>query len=181
MAELTHFDDDGAAQMVEIAGKPETLRHAVAAARVRMAAATLARIEAGTLAKGDVLAVARLAGIAATKVTAQTIPLCHPVRVVGVRVDFRSVPPADAPSGASPAAPAAQAELEIRVRVDAIDRTGPEMEAMHGATIAALTVYDMCKAIDRAMAIDEVVLLEKSGGKSGQWSRDATPGSITRP
>ncbi|MFO0631926.1 MAG: cyclic pyranopterin monophosphate synthase MoaC [Nannocystaceae bacterium] len=171
MAELTHFDDSGAAQMVEIAGKAETVRHAVAAARVQMAPATLARIEAGTLAKGDVLAVARLAGIAATKVTAQAIALCHPVRVTGVRVDFRTVTPAPGdPATGGPGATAAV--LEIRVRVDAIDRTGPEMEAMHGATIAALTVYDMCKAIDRGMAIAEVVLLEKSGGKSGTWTRE---------
>lgn len=155
--ELTHFDEDGAARMVAITDKPESPRSATAAARVTMAPETLARIHAGTLGKGDVLAVARLAAIMATKATAGVIPLCHPVRVVAVDVAF--APLTDAVG------------FEVRVRVDAIDRTGPEMEAMHGASIAALTIYDMCKAIDRGMAIERVVLLEKRGGKSGHFVR----------
>src|SRR5688572_29959138 len=122
-----------------------------------MAAATLERVRDGQAAKGDVLGVARVAAIAATKTTAQVIPLCHPVRITAVSVDFTLD---DALPG-----------VAIRVEVRAHDRTGPEMEAMHAATIAALTIYDMCKAIDRAMAIEEVVLLEKSGGKSGDWRR----------
>jgi cyclic pyranopterin phosphate synthase len=157
MAELSHFDGDGAARMVGIADKPETPRSATARARVRMAAATLERVVEGTMAKGDVLAVARLAAIGATKSTALAIPLCHPVRIVAVDVAFDVLPD--------------RSGIELRVTVAAIDRTGPEMEAMHAATIGALTIYDMCKAIDREMTIAEVVLLEKQGGKSGHFTR----------
>jgi cyclic pyranopterin phosphate synthase len=154
----SHFDADGRARMVAVDQKPETARSATARARVHMAAATRARVMAGTMGKGDVLQVARLAAIGATKATSTAIPLCHPIRIVGVDVDIE--PLADAHT------------LELRVTVSAIDRTGPEMEALHGATIGALTVYDMCKSIDRAMTIVEVVLLEKSGGKSGHFVRD---------
>jgi len=153
--ELTHFDADGAARMVSITDKPETPRTAVARARVRMAEATLARIAAGQIAKGDVLQIARIAGISAAKATSTAIPLCHPVRLTSVAVAFH--PQADRTS------------IEIRVEVHAVDRTGPEMEAMHAASVAALTIYDMCKAIDRGMVIEAVELLEKSGGKSGRF------------
>lgn len=153
--ELTHFDGDGAARMVAVTDKPETGRRATARARVRMAAATLQRIEAGTMGKGDVLQVARLAAIGATKSTATAIPLCHPIRIVAVDVAFETM--------------ADRSGIELRVTVDAIDRTGPEMEAMHAAAVGALTIYDMCKAIDRGMVIAEVMLLEKSGGKSGHF------------
>jgi cyclic pyranopterin phosphate synthase len=156
--ELTHFDAEGAARMVSIADKDETPRTAVARARVRMAEATLVRIEAGQVAKGDVLQIARIAGIAAAKATSMAIPLCHPVRLTGVDVAFTALPDRTC--------------IEIRAEVHAIDRTGPEMEAMHAASIAALTIYDMCKAIDRAMSIETVELLEKTGGKSGKWTRD---------
>lgn len=155
--ELTHFDGDGSARMVAVTDKPETPRTATARARVHMAATTLERIERGTMAKGDVLAVARLAAIGATKTTAIAIPLCHPVRIVAVDVAFEVL--------------ADRSGIELRVTVSAIDRTGPEMEAMHGATVGALTIYDMCKAIDREMSIAEVVLLEKTGGKSGTFTR----------
>jgi cyclic pyranopterin phosphate synthase len=155
--DLSHFDGDGAARMVAIEDKPETARKATARARVHMAAATLARVVEGTMGKGDVLQVARLAAIGATKSTAAAIPLCHPIRIVGVDVEIETLDDART--------------LELRVTVSAIDRTGPEMEALHGATIGALTVYDMCKSIDRAMSIVEVVLLEKSGGKSGHFLR----------
>jgi cyclic pyranopterin phosphate synthase len=154
---LTHFDADGAARMVDIEAKRETPRRAVAKGRVRMAAETLARIEDGSVGKGDVLAVARLAGIGAAKGTAQLIPLCHPVRLTAVDVTFevdRGLP-----------------GVTVRAEVHAIDRTGPEMEAMTAASVAALTIYDMCKAMDRGMSIETVQLQAKSGGKSGDWTR----------
>jgi cyclic pyranopterin phosphate synthase len=159
--ELTHFDADGAARMVSIADKPETPRTAVARARVRMAAPTLARIQAGQVAKGDVLQVARIAAIAAAKSTAAAIPLCHPVRLTGVDVAFTAA--------------AEPGSLEIRTEVHAVDRTGPEMEALHAAAVAALTVYDMCKSMDRAMSIERVELVEKTGGKSGRFVREDAP------
>ena len=156
--ELTHFDADGAARMVSIADKDETPRTAVARARVRLAEATLSRIESGQIAKGDVLQIARIAGISAAKSTAAAIPLCHPVRLTGVDVAFTALPDRTC--------------IEIRTEVHAIDRTGPEMEALHAASVAALTIYDMCKAIDRGMTIERIELLEKTGGKSGKWTRD---------
>jgi cyclic pyranopterin phosphate synthase len=143
--------------MVAVTDKPETARGAVAEARVRMAPATLERIRDGQIGKGDVLSVARLAAIAGAKQTPQLIPLCHPVRLTGIDVDF----------ALEPALPG----VKITVAVAAVDRTGPEMEAMTAAGAAALTIYDMCKAIDRGMAIESVVLVEKSGGKSGTWRR----------
>lgn len=157
---LTHFDEQGAARMVAIQSKPETPRHAVARSCVRMAPQTLQRIEAGTVGKGDVLQVARLAAIGAAKATSTLIPLCHPVRLTSVDVTFEVLrEPADAPA------------IEATATVHAVDRTGPEMEAMTAASAAALTIYDMCKAMDRAMTLEQVVLLEKSGGKSGRWTR----------
>ncbi|WAS90155.1 cyclic pyranopterin monophosphate synthase MoaC [Nannocystis punicea] len=162
MAEpLTHFDPSGAARMVAVTDKPETARGAVAEARVRMAPATLERIREGQIGKGDVLAVARLAAIAGAKQTPQLIPLCHPVRLTGIDVDFVFEP--DLPG------------VRATVRVSAVDRTGPEMEAMTAAAAAALTIYDMCKAIDRGMTIESVYLVEKSGGKSGVWTRGGAP------
>jgi cyclic pyranopterin phosphate synthase len=155
--ELTHFDRAGAARMVDVASKPDSPRMARARARVRMDTTTLARIEAGTLGKGDVLAVARLGGITGAKQTATSIPLCHPVRITAVGIEFeidRALP-----------------GVIVEATVEAIDRTGPEMEAMMAASTAALTIYDMCKAIDREMAIVELLLLEKRGGKSGHWTR----------
>jgi cyclic pyranopterin monophosphate synthase len=156
---LTHFDESGAARMVAIAAKPETPRMARARASVRMREETLARIEAGQVGKGDVLGVARLAAIGAAKSTAQLIPLCHPVRLTAVDVGFELV--------------AALPGVAITVTVHAHDRTGPEMEAITAASTAALTIYDMCKAADRTMTIEKIVLLEKSGGNSGHFTRDA--------
>ena len=158
---LTHFDEGGAAHMVNVGEKPETARAAVARAVVEMAPATLARIEAGEVGKGDVLGVARLGGIAGAKQTATLVPLCHPVRIASVDIDFRLDREASA--------------VEVRASVRAVDRTGPEMEAMMAASAAALTIYDMCKAMDRGMALREVCLLSKSGGKSGHWTRDGAP------
>ena len=154
---LTHFSPAGAAHMVEIEAKTETPRRAVAMARVRMAPATLERIRQGQVGKGDVLGVARVAAIAASKRCAELVPLCHPVRLTGVSVTFEIL---DAAS-----------EVEVRAEVRAIDRTGPEMEAMLAASVGALTIYDMCKAMDRGMVIEAVMLLEKDGGKSGHWRR----------
>lgn len=155
---LSHFDPTGGARMVAVTDKPESPRSATARARVRMAAGTLERIRSGQAAKGDVLAVARLAAVGGAKQTPALIPLCHPVRLTGVDVDFELRD--DLPG------------VECRVTVHAVDRTGPEMEAMTAAATAALTVYDMCKAMDRGMVVEAVELVEKTGGKSGRWSRD---------
>jgi cyclic pyranopterin phosphate synthase len=155
---LTHFSPAGAAHMVEIESKPETPRRAVASASVRMAPATLQRITAGQVGKGDVLGVARIAAIAASKRCAELVPLCHPVRLTAVSVTFEIV---DELPG-----------VKVRAEVHAIDRTGPEMEAMLAASVGALTIYDMCKAMDRGMVVDAVMLLEKDGGKSGHWRRE---------
>lgn len=140
--------------MVDVSTKAETLRVAVARGRVVMAPGTLARIEEGGVGKGDVLGVARLAGIMAAKRTADLIPLCHPLALTKVAVDLRPAPP-DA--------------VEIEAQVGLTGRTGVEMEALTAVTVAALTVYDMCKALDRGMRIEAVRLVRKSGGKSGDY------------
>jgi cyclic pyranopterin phosphate synthase len=151
---LTHFDAEGRAAMVDVAGKPETARVAVARGRVVMAPATLDRIRQGQIGKGDVLGVARLAGIMAAKRTSDLIPLCHPLMLSKVAVDLTPAPP-DA--------------VEIEATVSLTGRTGVEMEALTAVTVAALTIYDMCKAIDRGMQIEAVRLMHKSGGKSGTY------------
>lgn len=153
---LTHFDEDGAPHMVDVTAKPETARVARARATVRMRPETRARIEQGDVAKGDVLAVARLAGITAAKRTSDLIPLCHPLRLTSVEVSLE-------PQGTD--------RVAITSVVRAFDRTGVEMEALVAASTAALTVYDMCKAVDRWMSIDGVELVAKSGGKSGDLCR----------
>ena len=156
MADLTHFDDAGASRMVDTSTKPETLREARASGLVRMAPATAALIRDRALAKGDVLEVARLAGILAAKRTGELIPLCHPLPITSAQVDF-SFPGPDL------------LRIEAVVRIYA--RTGVEMEALTAASIAALTVYDMCKAVDRDMTVERVRLEEKSGGRSGTYVR----------
>jgi cyclic pyranopterin phosphate synthase len=157
MSELTHFDEHGAARMVDTSAKPETLRQARASALVRMAAATAALIRDRALAKGDVLEVARLAGILAAKRTGELIPLCHPLPITSAAVDFNFV---------------ADDTLRIDATVRVFGRTGVEMEALTAASVAALTVYDMCKSVDRVMTIERVRLEEKSGGRSGSFRRD---------
>ncbi len=152
-----HLDDKGQARMVAIEHKSETVRHAIARASVHMQPETLGTITANAGEKGDVLAVARIAGITAAKHTSSLVPLCHPVRITHVTVDVRTDDQTST--------------VVITAEVHACDRTGPEMEAMTAATVAALTVYDMCKGIDRAMTIESVCLLAKSGGKSGDWVR----------
>ena len=157
MSELTHFDEHGASRMVDTSAKPETLREARASGLVRMAPATAALIRDRALAKGDVLEVARLAGIMAAKRTGDLIPLCHPLPLTGVTVDF---------------AWEADDLLRIEATVRVFGRTGVEMEALTAVSVAALTVYDMCKAVDRVMTIERVRLEEKSGGRSGAFRRD---------
>jgi len=143
--------------MVDVGEKPETLRVAIASGAVEMAPATLALVAGGRVGKGDVLGVARLAALMGLKRTAELVPLCHPVRVVGSDVEL--------------ALDRRRSRVTIRATVRAFDRTGVEMEAMTAVTVAALTVYDMCKAADRGMRIVDVQLDEKSGGRSGIWRR----------
>jgi cyclic pyranopterin phosphate synthase len=152
---FTHFDEEGRAAMVDVVAKAETDRVATARARVVMQPATLARIREGGMGKGDVLGVARIAGIMAAKRTAELIPLCHPLMLSKVAVEFAPQPPDS---------------LLIEATVRTLGRTGVEMEALTAASIAALTVYDMCKAVDRGMRIEELRLVHKAGGKSGTWS-----------
>ncbi len=154
MSTLTHFDEAGRAAMVDVAGKPETERLAVARGRVVMAPATLALIADGRAGKGDVLGVARLAGIMAAKKTSDLIPLCHPLMLTKVRVDL-SIAGADT--------------IEIEAQVSVTGRTGVEMEALTAVSVAALTVYDMVKAVDRGMRIEGIHLALKEGGKSGRF------------
>jgi cyclic pyranopterin monophosphate synthase len=155
--ELSHLDARGQARMVEIGDKPVTARSAVARARVRMLPRTLRVLSTGRAAKGDVLAIARVAGIQAAKRTPELIPLCHAIVLTRTEIDFMLRPRAGL--------------LEIEARVHALDRTGAEMEALTAAAIAALTIYDMLKSIDRGMRIEEIALHEKHGGKSGSWTR----------
>jgi cyclic pyranopterin phosphate synthase len=153
--ELTHLDDEGRAQMVDVGRKAETSRVAVAEARVAMSAQTRDMVFDGTLPKGDAVAVARVAGIMAAKKTSELIPLCHPLRLSHVTVE---IDPDE--NGA-----------RIVATAETVDRTGVEMEAMVAASIAALTVYDMVKGVERAVEVARVRLLHKSGGKSGEWNR----------
>jgi cyclic pyranopterin phosphate synthase len=156
MSGLTHFDEHGQAVMVDVGEKAETQRVAVARGRIVMRPETFSMIRDGAAKKGDVLGVARLAGIMASKRTADLIPLCHPIALTKVRVEFNL----DASASA----------VECTATAETVGRTGVEMEALTTASVAMLTVYDMCKAVDRGMVIESVRLLEKSGGKSGHWS-----------
>ncbi|WP_427966769.1 cyclic pyranopterin monophosphate synthase MoaC [Altererythrobacter sp.] len=156
---LTHLDETGAAHMVDVGGKPETLRKAIAGGFIRMSDDALAAIKAGDAPKGDVLGTARIAAIMAAKRTAELIPLCHPLGLDAVDIDF------------------AFEDTGVRVTATAslTGKTGVEMEAMVAASTALLTVYDMAKALDKGMVIEEVRLLEKLGGKSGHWHAEADP------
>jgi cyclic pyranopterin phosphate synthase len=160
MGDLSHFDDSGASRMVDVSGKAVTLRSARASGLVRMEPATLRLITERGLAKGDVLEVARLAGILAAKRTGELIPLCHPLGLDAVELTFTAVEP-----GAL--------RIEAVVKVEA--KTGVEIEALTAVSVAALTVYDMCKSVDRRMVIDQVRLEEKTGGRSGRFQRDDAP------
>ena len=152
--ELTHLDEQGAARMVDVGGKDVTQRTAVAAATVKMQPETLQKILSAELKKGDALATARIAGIMAAKRTFELIPLCHNIPIESVKIDLDN-------NGRD--------ELYIRSRLTCSYKTGIEMEALTAVTVAALTVYDMCKAIDRGMTVENIRLLEKSGGKSGEY------------
>ena len=158
MGVFTHLDAAGRARMVDISDKQETDRVAIAGARVVMRPETLERIRAGDVAKGDVLAVARLAGIMAAKRTSDLIPLCHPLALTSVGVELVCVPE--------------RSSVEITATCRLRGRTGVEMEALTAAAVAALTVYDMCKAADRGMMVTDLRLLRKSGGRSGDWEAE---------
>ncbi len=157
MSKLTHFDEEGRARMVDVGAKDETERTATARGAVVMAPETLATIVEGRAKKGDVLAVARLAGIMAAKRTAELIPLCHPLMLSNVTVDLTPAPPD---------------RVEIAATVKLTGRTGVEMEALTAVSVAALTVYDMVKAVDRGMRITEIRLTHKAGGKSGTYEAE---------
>mgnify|MGYP000721042551 CR=1 FL=1 len=156
---LTHFDAQGQAHMVDVGAKASTHRVAVATGRIRMQAATLALIQSGTAKKGDVLGIARLAGIMGAKKTSELIPLCHPIALTRVAVEFEVLP--------------ATSEVVCTATAENVGQTGVEMEALTAVQVALLTIYDMCKAADRGMVIGDVKLLEKHGGKSGSWSAGA--------
>ena len=158
---FNHFDDQGRAVMVDISAKSATMRTATAAATVFLRRETLADILDGRMAKGDVLGVARLAGIAAAKKTPDLIPLSHPLALHAVSIDFKTDPE--------------KGTIQVEATVRAFERTGVEMEAMVSASVAALTIYDMCKGADKGIRIGEVILLFKEGGKSGTYRREEKP------
>lgn len=167
---LTHFDATGRARMVDVGDKAVTVRWAIARGEVRLTQATLELIKAGAIAKGDVLAVAQVAGIMAAKGTSRLIPMCHSLQLDGVDLGFRTVDAATtADAAGTSAAGAARVLIEARVRTTG--KTGAELEALTAVSVAGLTIYDMCKAVDRAMVIGEVRVVEKRGGKSGHYRR----------
>jgi cyclic pyranopterin phosphate synthase len=154
-SEFTHLDPLGRARMVDVTSKEATHRRAVARCRVHMEPDTASKIATGAITKGDVLAVARVAGIQAAKQTPSLLPLCHPLLVGSVFVNFRIE----------------EAHVEVEAQVDTVDRTGVEMEALTACAVAALTIYDMCKSVDRSMTVGDLALWEKSGGRSGLYRR----------
>ncbi len=163
MAELTHIDANGDVRMVDVSAKPDTERIAIAEGFIAMNPETLALIVEGKAAKGDVLACARVAGIMATKRTSDLIPMCHPLNITKAKVDCTPVGQGEREDG--------RVGIHITVTCGVTGKTGIEMEALTGASVACLTVYDMCKAVDRGMEIMDVRLLKKDGGKSGLWER----------
>ncbi|MBC2721474.1 cyclic pyranopterin monophosphate synthase MoaC [Desulfosporosinus sp.] len=154
--DLTHFDEEGRARMVDVSDKEETARVAIAQGKVLMKPETLERIRSGQIAKGDVLSVAQVAGIMAAKQTSQLIPMCHPLAITSAKLSFKLVEPG---------------EIDIEANVKVHGKTGVEMEALTAVSVAALTIYDMCKAIDKTMTIGDIYLVEKLGGKSGHFVR----------
>ncbi len=163
---LTHLDERGSARMVDVGDKPATRRRAVATARMTMLPETLAMIVEGRAPKGDVFATARVAGIMAAKRTSDLIPMCHPLALTHVSVDFESAEPAEELHSL--------AAVDITAVCETTGPTGVEMEALTAVSVAGLTLYDMCKAVDRSMVLGEVMLLEKEGGASGRWIREET-------
>jgi cyclic pyranopterin monophosphate synthase len=158
-SEFTHLDPLGRARMVDVTSKEATHRRAIARCRVNMSSETASKIATGAIAKGDVLAVARVAGIQAAKQTPNLLPLCHPLLVGSVFVNFQIE----------------EHHVAVEAQVETVDRTGVEMEALTACSVAALTIYDMCKSLDRAMTITDLALWEKSGGRSGTFRREADP------
>ncbi len=158
MSELSHFDSDGRSRMVDVGDKPTTRRMAIASGKVRMNASTIDLIRDRKLQKGDVLELARIAGVMATKRTADSIPLCHPLRLDSVEIEFEFLD---------------KETVGIVSTVRATERTGVEMEALNAVAVAGLVIYDMCKSVDRGMTITDIQLEEKSGGKSGHYLRTA--------
>jgi cyclic pyranopterin monophosphate synthase len=158
MTELSHLDEQGRARMVDVSAKADTVRVATARGRVRMQPSTLALVLRGDVPKGDVIAVARIAGIMAAKRTGELIPMCHPLPITGVTVEIAADETASA--------------LEIEATARIVGKTGVEMEALTAVSVAALTIYDMCKAVDRGMTIEAVRLVHKAGGKSGEYLRE---------
>ncbi len=159
MSTLTHFDDQGQAHMVDVAAKDASHRVGIAGGRIDMLPATLAIIEAGTAKKGDVLGIARVAGIMAAKKTSDLIPLCHPLALTRVAIEFKVLH----------ASAANSSSVLCKATVETVGPTGVEMEALTAASVALLTIYDMCKAVDRGMVMSDIKLLEKHGGKSGSF------------
>ncbi|MBU2234849.1 MAG: cyclic pyranopterin monophosphate synthase MoaC [Pseudomonadota bacterium] len=157
MNELSHIDEKGQARMVDVTAKEPTLRQAVAHGEVRMRPETVALIEEGGIPKGDVFAAARIAGIMAAKKTSELIPMCHPLELTGIEILF--------------ACDAAAGEIAIEAKVRTVGRTGVEMEAMTAVGVAALTIYDMCKSVDREIILADIRLMSKQGGKSGAFVR----------
>jgi cyclic pyranopterin phosphate synthase len=162
MSDFTHLDDTGQLRMVEVGDKPVTRRQATAACRLVVGPKVFPLLLAGRLPKGDVWAAARLAGIMAAKNTAQLIPLCHPLPLTGIDIEFTPEPQ--------------QWAVDIKARVNTYARTGVEMEALTAAAVAALTIYDMCKAVDRGLVIKDLLLVQKSGGASGDYRHSPNPG-----
>jgi cyclic pyranopterin monophosphate synthase len=158
MSDLTHTDESGSARMVDVSAKSPSARSAIATGAIRMSTTTLDAIRSNSLKKGDVLSVARIAGIMAAKNTASAIPLCHPIALTDIGVEFTLD---DTLPG-----------IRVQTLARTMDRTGVEMEALNAAAVALLTIYDMAKALDRGMTITSIALLEKSGGASGDWKRD---------
>jgi len=158
---FTHLDSRGRARMVDVTPKEATQRRAIARGKVEMQAGTASAVAQGAIKKGDVLAVARVAGIQAAKRASDLIPLCHPLLVGAVTVNFEI----------------ADTAIEIEAQVETVDRTGVEMEALTACAVAALTIYDLCKSMDRSMVISDIALWEKAGGRSGLYRREAAPGT----
>jgi cyclic pyranopterin monophosphate synthase len=157
MKEFTHFDDEGKSRMVDISDKKITVREAKARGIIKMKPETLRMIMEGKVKKGDVFGVAKIAGIMGAKKTSDLIPMCHPLEITGIELDFRPLE--------------RESSIEIESRVKVTGRTGVEMEAVTAVSIAAVTIYDMCKAADREMIISDIRLIEKRGGKSGEYKR----------
>jgi cyclic pyranopterin phosphate synthase len=158
MAEFTHLDEQGRVRMVDVGQKAATARQAIAQAKVNLHPDTLATILKGSAKKGNVLETARIAGIMAAKKTSDLIPLCHPLKITHAQIDFFP--------------DESQSSIRIEASVSLVDQTGVEMEALTAVAVAALTIYDMCKAVDRGMTITDMFLLEKSGGRSGTYIRE---------